>query len=203
MFLLFTCEYCTVIPVWIDYALQIKLMTVKDMQRGEEGNWRTCFASAHEGEKRGGRGERGGRSCWWRGVRAYSDQKNWRKRGIDNERERGWERLVPIILLRRGIVMEGLVPMAIAPSMCVCVCVWTDCSWALRLYGDEVGWGHSEPLSHQEPWNGGESQTDTVVYSPVLSASLITPHLPFFCHCMLAIMYRPWAFKASITNLVS
>ncbi len=97
------------------------------------------------------------------------------------ERE-GWKKIGAYYSPEQRIVIEGLVPMAIAPS--IHVCMWTNCNRALRLYVDEGGWGHTEPQSLPEPWNVGESQTDTLVYLPVHSSALI--FLSFFSFCMLA-----------------
>lgn len=55
---------------------------------------------------------------------------------------------------------------------CVCVCVWTQTHWTLRLlYETEGGWGRHEPCSRLKPWKCHSS-----IYSSLISVSPITAH---------------------------
>lgn len=156
------------------------------MQRGEEVNRMTrMFAPAHEG------GEKGSKSWWLGGVWAYSGQKggNWQWKR-ETSRKIG-----AYYSPHKGIVIEGLVPMAIAISMCVCVC--RDCTRALRLHGDEAGRGHSEP----EPPGALKRRRISDRHYCLLACSLCLTHhniiFHFFPPVCFARMYRPWSFKAT------
>lgn len=115
--LLFTCEKCTnptVDRLCMTNSWLSKTCGRRGGKQVERGDWET-----------------GNQSRWWGGLRAYSSQNKRRKRESDNKKSERLGQIGAYSSPEKGIVIEGLVPMAIAPSMnvfvgiCVCVCGWT------------------------------------------------------------------------------
>lgn len=103
---------------------------------------KTCGRRGGKQVERGDQ-ETGNQSRWWGGLRAYSSHNKRRKRESDNKKSERLGQIGAYSSPEKGIVIEGLVPMAIAPSMNVfvgiCVCV---CGWAVT-----GPWDHKERLA--------------------------------------------------------
>lgn len=120
--------------------VQIPLWIMHD----KSNSWlsKTCGRRGGKQVERGDQ-ETGNQSRWWGGLRAYSSHNKRRKRESDNKKSERLGQIGAYSSPEKGIVIEGLVPMAIAPSMNVfvgiCVCV---CGWAVT-----GPWDHKERLA--------------------------------------------------------